>query len=192
MNNINIFYWISFALTCAAYPMYIWALSQKGTRPNVASWLSWLLLDVVILLAMWSSGENILQMSAYTVGTLFVVWAVIRMNPEMKFSLVDVTCLGLVAFAITIWFFFGNPELAIFLGLVGVTVGTIPMWVGLHKEPSNESLYPWGLIVMGGICAVLGIETWSFAEAAMPVWFLLLQIVSVMLMLRGGSRKVIA
>lgn len=184
MDVLSIFATLAFALSAAAYVPYIASILRSNKQPTLSTWVSWGLMDVAILAGMVTAGEIAWQMVAYVIGVSLVIGASLYKCATIGWTHLDSGCLTIVTVAIGLWVVTGDPNIAIILSLVAVTVGTVPMVVNIWKDPVREAIFPWLLFLAGGIFGVLAIPTWNIAAALTPVWFLVLQVAIVLLIAR--------
>lgn len=189
MDAKAIFAALSFFFSAIAYIWFVRGVLESKTRPTISSWISWGLMDGAILAGMVVAGEIAWQMAAYTFGVCCVLYACRYKKASMDWKNLDTFCVCAVCLAIAGWMMTGNPDVAIIVSLVAITVGSVPMLVNSWRNPHNEQLLPWTLIVTGGAFGVLAIKNWSIAGALTQVVFLLIQIAVFLLIARKFRKK---
>lgn len=175
---------LAFAFSVAAYWPYTRSVLESKARPTLSAWMSWGLMDVAILAGMIAAEEVAWQMVAYVFGVSFVIGAAIYKKATLGWKRLDTICMTIVVSAIGLWAVTGDPEVAIALSLVAVTVGSIPAIVNVWNDPAREPRLPWVLIGIGGACGVLAVTKWSIAGAATQVWFFVFRVVFLSLIYR--------
>lgn len=183
MEIKTLFAILSVGFSAAAYVFYTRSV-LRSARPTLSAWISWGLMDGAILAAMIVAGEIAWQMVAYVIGVCVVLAASIYKKAALDWKRLDTYCLVIVVIAVTLWAISGDPNIAIILSLVAITVGCIPLIANVWKDPSREPLLPWLLITIGGFFGVLAIREWNIAAALTPVWFLALMGFFVWLLVR--------
>lgn len=171
-----------------AYVFYASAVLHSA-RPTLSAWISWGLMDGAILAAMICAGEIAWQMVAYVIGVVVVLAVSIYKKAILDWKRLDTYCMAIVVIAVALWAISGNPNIAIILSLVAITVGCIPLIANVWKDPSREPLLPWLLITIGGIFGVLAIREWNIAAALTPVWFFALMSLFVLLLMRKPNSR---
>lgn len=194
MNLTIIFASLAFLFSVVAYVPYARSVIVSDTKPTISAWASWWLMDAAILGGMIAANEIAWQMVAYIVGIAFVIGACVYKifvigGAEQKeegtgWTRLDSFCLAIVVIAIGLWVISGNPNIAIVLSLVAITIGTVPMLANIWHHPEREPLLPWVLWLVGGTFGVLAIPVWNIAGALTPIWFLVLQALVVLLVSR--------
>ncbi len=183
----SIFAIFAFVFSAATYVPYVKSVLGSNSKPTISSWLCWLLMDSAILAGMIAADEIAWQMVAYVLGVIAVISACVYKKAPLGWSRLDSISIAIVSIAIVLWVISGNPNTAIILSLIALTVGTIPMWANLWKDPTREPLLPWVLVLTGGIFGVMAIPAMNIAAALTPIYFLILQILTVWLILRRFS-----
>ncbi len=184
MDIISVFAVLAFLFSAVAYVFYIKSVLASNAQPTISSWISWWLMDIAILAGIIAAGEMAWQMVAYIVGVVFVIGASVYKGAVVGWTRLDSVCLAIVIVAIGLWVISGDPNIAIVLSLVAITIGTIPMVVNIWRHPAREPLVPWFFFLAGGIFGVLAIPVWNIAAALTPVWFLVLGVLNVLLISR--------
>jgi len=178
---------LSFVFSAFAYIPYVRGVFKSKTRPTISTWISWCLMDGVVLAGMVAQHQIAWQMIAYVLGCLAVISASLYCNATLGWKNLDTYCVGIVAVAVCSWAITGDPDLAIVFSLVAAIVGSVPMMVNSWKDPANEMLMPWLFIMAGGICGVLAITEYTIAGAATQWVFLAVQVIFVALITRKFS-----
>jgi hypothetical protein len=184
MNKLELYAWISFVLACFAYVPYVWMTLKSTTKPTVASWICWFMMDFAILAATYLAGANYLQMVAFVMGTTFVISACFYKKAMVGWTKTDSFCTVMVAIAIGLWALSGSPEFAIVISLTAMTIGSYPMWKNIWIDPSRESLLPWSIVMASTVFSLLAAKSWTITEALTPVWFLIIQAFTILLISR--------
>lgn len=155
----------------AAYPFYIRDMLYGTTRPERASWLIWLVLNVIGLTAQLAEGGtwSVVMTGAHTVG-LSVVLAL-----SVKFGYGglmrrDVVSLIVAAFGLIAWGLTNDPLIAL---LFVVAIRVVGVWLTIYKtyhKPGSETLISWYLDCLGGLLAILAVGTFSPTLLIIPVY----------------------
>jgi hypothetical protein len=190
MGELSLYSWISLGLVSSFYGVISWTIIKSGAKANLATWISWLLMDLAILAGMLQRKADVLLIATYTLGTLLVVIVCALGRPDFKWGQTEKVCISLVVVVIVVWALTGSAEVAICISLVAITIGSFPMAKGLWENPANEKLLPWVLVALGTFFSVLDIKNWTFVQAATPVWCLILQSTTVWLITRRTAPAV--
>lgn len=177
---------LAFLFSLVAYGPYAMSIiKNKDTRPTISSWLSWLIMDAAALAGTIAAKETSWQLVAYTFGCFLVIGTCLyKGSISLKWTRIDLICLGIVAMAAVLWPISGNPNVAIVLNVSGIIVGTLPMWKNVWEEPRREPFMPSILSLIGCVFGVLAISQWIIATAFPALTFLFLQTSTVLMICR--------
>lgn len=184
MELLSIFATLSFIFSTLAYVPYTISTLTSSTRPTLSTWLSWWIMDVAILAGMFVKGAVALQMLAYVIGCAFVIGACLWRGANVGWTKVDTICMVFVLIAIVLWALSGDANFAIVLSLSAVLIGCVPMLKNILKDPAREPLFPWILVMVGGLFGIAAIPQWTIANALTPVVFAIIQVFFVILISR--------
>lgn len=184
MDTKTIFAVFAFLFSAAAYIPYVTSVMKSNSKPTISSWICWLLMDSAVLAGMIAAGTIAWQMVAYVVGVIAVISACIYKGAALGWTRLDSISLVIVCSAVGLWAVSGNPNMVIVLSLTALTIGTIPMWVNLWRDPIREPFLPWLLVLIGGIFGVMVVPEFSIAAALSPIYFLTLQSLTIWLISR--------
>lgn len=137
-------------------------------EPEKVSWIIWAALDIIIAAGMYAEKS----VNGLIVGATIGCWATALL--AMKYGKPGWTwaekfCLATAATSIILWKLFENPTLAILACVFAALVGSIPTFKSAWKNPGRENKLAWAIFSMGAVLAVIALEEWTVAKAAMPV-----------------------
>ena len=147
---------------------YIWSVLHGG-RPKWVTWFIWGTLDLIILAGMWRGGHvtnwQIISCSVFAWVTFILA---------LKFGVpgwnrVDKACL--IGAAVSIVLLWHYPAWALAMSLLATCVAAMPTYVSAWEDPTRENFAAWMLGVIPG-ALILCIVPWTFAAAAQPATFL--------------------
>jgi hypothetical protein len=143
----------------AAYVPYVVSVVKKETNPVKASWITWTLSTLIILLSSYAVGvrNTIWLPLAYATGCTVVTLLSFKYGSR-GWSGFDKVCMAVVLISIGVWYFFNNPLLALLLNISIDLVGYLPTLKKLIQERSEqEDVSAWGLHVLGAAFSVLAL-----------------------------------
>lgn len=158
---------ISFA---SAFP-YIIDTAKGKTHPNVVTWFTWTLLNLINSIVAISSGA--VQTAIFTgfsglaTGTITVMGLKRGVKHYTPF---DYACQGIALLGIVLWRLTDNPSLAIGVALAVNITGALPTLRHAWIAPFAET---WQGFAIGGFAAALSVVTiasYNFVSLAFPVW----------------------
>jgi len=163
-------FWLAAGFSVWGFYLYARFIVKKIIRPNLASWLVWAALDIILLLGMIFKHSDNSQIWVATVGACVTVVLCLRYG-EIIWGTIDIICLigGMVGCAL--WVITKDPLWAIRIPLLANLVGTIPTWTSVYNNPDRENIRTWAPGVISSICAMLSVKEPSFATLAQPIVF---------------------
>lgn len=168
---------VALGITLIGYWILSTELKKATTKPPISSWVLWTIINVLLLSALLIGNAKIpqlIQMTGYTVGTVFIAILVYRRG-TWTWTVLDSRVAGLAGLSLLLWAIMGNEVIAIALFLIALTVASVPTWQALLIDPKSQSEWPWFLFWIGGVLNIFAVEEWSYVNGIMPVWILLMQ-----------------
>ena len=171
MQNLSISLIVMVIFTILAYvrlTKLVYNSKDSGVKPNIASWLPWLVVDASIFLVSIALGEvtQSIIFGIFTIGTIVVLSLIVK-NGEIKLKTVDKVSLALSIIAIVMWRMTNEPELALYLNVLVLVMASIPTLSQALIDPRLEDGQVWLYFSIGGGANIFSIEEWTMA-AALP------------------------
>lgn len=168
---------IVFVLGYVPYIRAIWRTRKQpvGTpgkaEPAKASWVIWMILDVINGAAMYAAGTLNGQIVGAVAGAIVVVVLAFRFG-KPGWTKLDRLCLVGAAAGIALWAIFQSPVLGIVTSNAVVFIGSFPTFASAWKEPSRENRLAWTLYWVSCLFATAAIPQWTLGDATQPLTFL--------------------
>jgi hypothetical protein len=174
--SVSNFFGIAAPIVSAiAFVPYLISIIKGKTRPSAASWWTWTILALVATLSSWAGGApwQVLLLPAWLfISQLCVAILSIKFgNNHWDFQ--NKAYLGGAIVSILIWIITGNPLLALGLIIISDLFASIPNFRHVSKNPGQEDKLAWSLGWLSGVCLVLAVKNWSFAESGWAIYFIL-------------------
>jgi hypothetical protein len=186
MNDLKaLFGIIAGVISVVCFIPYIITTIKGTTRPNIATWSTWLILSVVISASYYSAGAiNTLWVPLCSViGQSIIVFLALKRG-EGGWNKFDKLCLFFVGVSLAFWWHFNSPMIALVMSLIVDFFGILPTIKKSYAEPESENLLTWSLYLLTSMFLILAIETWSFALASFPIYMFVINLTIVSLLLR--------
>jgi len=148
---------IATSLFCAYF--YVRDIWRGKTKPNLASWLIWLLAPVVAGFVLLSDGSGISVIPIFMAASspfFVILFALIKRNAIWRPSKLDYICLALSFLALISFAILKTGVWATIFAILADGIAFIPTYVKSWKEPDTETLSPY---YSGSFNAFLGFAT---------------------------------
>lgn len=158
----------------AFYP-YIRAIVRGETSPRKATWLVWALGDIIILTGMIAKGT----VSGLIIGAVLGATTTLILSlqfGETGWTKRDKVCITLSLASIYLWLYFGDSNYGIAFSLIALMIAVWPTYVSAWHKPENEDKRGWILFNLANVFAVLAIPHATFADAAPPFVFMVIDV----------------
>jgi len=149
---------------------YILDIVRGKTHPNLVSWVTYSLVNVVSGFAALSAGEPHTAILSFfglaATGSIAVMG--IR-HGVRKYTAFDITCQVLAITGIVLWQFTGNPTIAICIAIIVELIASLPTWRHAWIAPYAET---WQGFLLGGagcIFTILSLSRFNFISLAFQI-----------------------
>ena len=160
----------------AFIPYFISILKGK-TKPSSASWWTWAILISVITVSSWASGApwQVLLLPAWLCFSQLAVAILSIKFGDNKWDLRNKLCVLLAILGILLWYFTGNPLLALGLSIIADLFASIPNFRHISLNPEQEDRLAWTIGWMSAVFEILAIKEWNFVSSGWAIYFLLVE-----------------
>jgi hypothetical protein len=145
---------------------YIQLIQKKQVNPKVVSWGLWFLFNFVVVGVALYNKINFLDIFTTFVACicalLVTIFALIYNQTRLKITKLDWVCIIISLVGMSISFFVNNPFLTIIAVLVADTFSYIPNIKHAIKNPEQESLLTWILVIVAKTIGLLTIKEYTF------------------------------
>jgi hypothetical protein len=157
----------------AAFP-YIRDTLQHKTRPNVVTWFTWSLLNLITAIAALSGHAVQTAIFAFATGACTTVVTLLALrNGFGKYTAFDVICQLLAIGSIVAWKISDRPALAVVFTIAASFIASLPTirhaWIAAHEETWQF----FAIDASSAALACLSVQTISFLSLAFPLYILL-------------------
>lgn len=144
---------------------YIWTMCKGRTRPSRASWFSWSIVGLMLLLSYYYSGagETIFVPIGYFLGPFIVFLFAIKLG-EGGLNIFDASCITIAIASFVVWIISKSPILALKLGLFAHFIGALPTIRKSYYEPRKENRFAWLIFEIGNAINIIAIKEITFAK----------------------------
>jgi hypothetical protein len=186
MTNIKaILGLIAAVISIICYIPYIITTIQGKTRPNVATWTTWMILSIVVTASSFAAGAfNTLWVPLCgVIGQGTIAFFAIKQG-KGNWSKFDKICLFFVGLGLAFWWHFNSPVIALIMTLTVDLIGVLPTFQKSYREPESENLLTWVLYLLSSVFLIFSVERWSLALALFPIYLFAVNMTIVLLLVR--------
>jgi hypothetical protein len=161
------------------YVPLAWQIIKGVAKQNLATWILWGLLDLVVGVSLYVQGGNWYLLGAYVSGCILTV-ACLLYSGERRWTWFETTIFVMVIICLVGWYYSGSRTATI-LSTSGVALATLPLWKDAYLKPD---MVPLGIYVgfsVANTLATIGGAAWTVEERLYPATCVVLTIVIVML-----------
>lgn len=169
---------------------YWWAIIQRKTRPNRATWLIWLVVGTIIALSYQSAGaaSTIWVPITYILGPLVTSVLGIKFG-EGGWTKFDRLCLLSAAVSLLFWKLSDSPDLTLVINIGIDLLGALPTIRKSYYQPEGEDLLAWGLFTVANTLNILAIDRWLWQITIYPLYMSLLSGIIFYLLWQGRRKQ---
>ncbi len=184
MNWTTIFGIASGIITLVGLLIYAKSVVTGDSKPSRVTWFLWTLNSVLLLTSYDASGagETVWLAGGYAAG-LFIIAILTIKYGEPGWSWLDRFCLIGAIIGALLWWITGSPLTAYVSTLIIDFFGVLPTIQKSWKNPEEEDLLSWTVLLFAGFLSLFAVEEWSLVIAWYPlqitittaiiVWFLI-------------------
>lgn len=173
----------------ACYVPYIRDIFLHKTTPHSYSWLIWVILQSVIIMAMVSGGAGLGVLSLVT-GVIicgFVFILSFRYGTK-NITNFDTACLIAAFGALTIYIFIHDALLSIVMVTLIDTVAFMPTFRKTHEEPYSETMTTYLFCSISSLLALGALSTFNITTSLFLVGQVVMNAISVGIIMTGRRR----
>jgi Zn-dependent protease with chaperone function len=164
--GVNIYNIMSLSLAAILY-VYLARQIRKGTaEQNLATWLSWGLLDTVAGVSLFAQHGNWYLLSVYVASCIMIICCIIG-SAKFTWGKVETICFLLVVVSIVIWTQSG-AWYATIISTFGVAVATYPQIKDAVLRPKTAPAEVYlGFVAVNALATLAG-KGWTIEERLYP------------------------
>ena len=176
---------ISGAIATLALIAFGGALVVQGIQQNLATWIMWVVMDILITASMLFAGSkgSWKLPAGYTVGAAIVAGALVYRGATWYFGGLEVFSAAAAAFCIWIWIVSG-PKVAVVSSTLAMTFAGLPALWNAWVSPDPRSWWLWGIIGISCFLSTVAGRAWTIEERFFPACSLSYQTIMLYLVLR--------
>ncbi|MES3031653.1 MAG: hypothetical protein V4699_00210 [Patescibacteria group bacterium] len=174
---------------------YIRGIIKGHAKPNLVSWFMWMLAPFIGVFFQLKAGVGLSVLPIFMAGfgSLTVIFvALFTKNAIWKINSFDLLCGAISLMALILYILTHNLELSIIFAILSDALAFIPTYIKSWKYPESESVAGYSWCIPANIIGLLVIKDWSFAIYSFGVYFVVANIVEILILYRKKFFKTIA
>lgn len=178
------------AFALGGFIPYWWAIWQRKTRPNRATWWIWSIVGIIIAFSYRASGADATMWVpiSYVIGPLITSLFAIKFG-EGGWTKLDRVCLFGVGIGLILWGLYRSPSLVLGINIGIDFLGAIPTIVKSFHHPDSEDRSAWCLFSIANLLNLFAIDNWTWEIAIYPIYMALICITIFSLLWWGRLKK---
>ncbi len=163
---MNIYNWMSVSLAVILY-LYLARQIRKGSaEQNLATFISWGLLDTVAGVSLYVQHGNWYLLLAYVAGCALIVGCIIS-SAKFTWGWVEIVCFAMVVVSIVIWKL-SSPAYATIISTAGVAIACYPQIKDAILKPKTAPADVYVGFVIVNALSTAGGKAWTIDERLYP------------------------
>ncbi len=163
----------SVLLTVGSVIPYIRNILRGKTKPNIASWITWALLNLVATIAEFAAGEykTAIFSTASTTATLSVVILGLKYG-YAKYSRFDGICQIATLTGFIFWYVFDTPAAAVITTVTIDFVGSFPTYRHAWISPNEETATTFAISGCGAFLGIVALTDYNWTSLTYIIYIL--------------------
>lgn len=188
-NMLQIFGYISAALSIIMIIPYVRDIFTKNTKPERASWLIWTVLTSIAFFSQLAKGatDSLWLTGGQTLAVLIVFILSLKYGVG-GLTQRDMTALIGAAIGLVIWYFTKEPAYALLISILIDSIGTLLTVIKSYQEPETETVSTFVMSGTSGIFGALAVGSWSGILLTYP-FYIIIANYSIVAAILLGKRK---
>lgn len=163
---------------------YAWDIIKGKSKPNIVSWMTWTLLTGIATAAAIAGHEYVAAI--FTTSAVIATGIIVVLGLKygyVKYTYFDYLCqLGAVV-GIILWQIFDSPTIGVLASVTIDFIGALPTVRHSWQKPSEETWITYAMSGVGGIFAILALDTYNLISLPYAVYIVLINILLTFILL---------
>ena len=160
---------VSGIILLIANGIYIVSILRGKTQPTRGSWITWAVLDIVLIFGMFSKSTLNGQVLVGSLTSLVIACMSFRWG-KPGWSILEKACLAVLPFGLLLWYFTNDAVWNIAITLTLIAIGCWPTYESMWEDPSRENRATWTLAFISSLVMLPAIRTWTFSADSISEW----------------------
>jgi hypothetical protein len=151
-------------INLAWFALKIWR--HKAATTSTASWLMWVVLDLVILGSTIATHQPCALALSYTLGASAVLLVHFKLGRWIWTRVETVSAIG-AAISAVLWQTL-SAEWGVIAGIIAMNVAGVPLIIGLWKQPDRQAFWVFATTAIACLMTLLGTWPWTIGGSLLP------------------------
>ena len=187
--------YITILLSLIGYFFYLKDIFYGNTRPNLVSWVLWMLAPFIGVFFQLKAGAGLSVIPVFMAGfgpLVVIVVSLFRRNSIWKMTRLDIICGVLALTALIIYIFTHNLGISILFAILSDALGGIPTIFKSWKFPGTETATLYSLGILNNIIGLLIVKHWIFSIYSFNLYLVLMNSVILFCIVRNRKKLAIS
>ena len=167
----NVLLLVAGVISCIASIPYIIDAFKGKTKPNIASWSTWSLLNTIIIVAALASHDamnTVILGASYLFGSLTILLIAIFKGTR-KYTLFDGVCQAVAIIGVILWQLANNPNIALLFVILVDVSAVLPTLRHAYRYPKEETWLTFALAAFAALLLTCLATNRTFAALAITI-----------------------
>ncbi|HEY4503348.1 MAG TPA: hypothetical protein VJC14_02860 [Candidatus Paceibacterota bacterium] len=175
------------SLNLLGHILYIRSVIRGQAKPNLASWIPWMLAPLVGVFFQLKAGAGLSVLPVFMAGfgpMIIIIAALLSKNSLWKLKTIDLFCFGFSIFALVLYVLTHNLALSIIFAILSDALAFIPTYIKAWKFPESESVHAYSWAILSNIIGLLIIREWIFTIYSFGIYLVVANGIFVLILYR--------
>ena len=175
------------SLNMLGHILYIRSVIRGQAKPNLASWIPWMLAPLVGVFFQLKAGAGLSVLPVFMAGfgpMIIIIAALLSKNSLWKLKTIDLFCFGFSIFALVLYVLTHNLALSIIFAILSDALAFIPTYIKAWKFPESESVHAYSWAILSNIIGLLIIREWIFTIYSFGIYLVVANGIFVLILYR--------
>ncbi len=179
------------ALSLTSVIPYILGILKGKVKPNIVSWITWMLLTGLATSAELAAHEY--RTAIFTGVCTLAVVAVVLLGlfyGYVKYTRFDYICQLSTLVGLALWWLFNSPAAGIIAAVAIDFIGAMPTFRHAWNQPGEENALTFGISACSAVFSVLALTSFNVSSLSYPIYLVFANLaIMVTILYRKATHK---
>jgi hypothetical protein len=184
---------VALAFNLLGQSLYIRSIIRGHAKPSLVSWGMWMLAPFLGFFFQIKAGAGLSSLPVFMAGfgpMCVVLIALLTKNGIWKVTFFDLLCGAFSAIALLLYVITHNLSISIIFAILSDLLAFIPTFVKSWNHPESESSHGYSWCIASNLIGLLVIKDWSFVIYSFGIYFVIVNVVEMVILYRKKIFKV--